>query len=277
MAGLAATSPVVDGQVAQEEQGRPCARTSEHTARGLQQDQRGRHEAAVPEHQDQRATFTTVYGGVAATVPANAVADLLKVDGVAAVQKDTPRAAADRRRRPSSPAPPTSGRRSAARSMPPRTSSSACSTPASGPSIRRSRTTASRPPPGGPYGCQFGDGSDVAHLGPRSPCNRKLVGAYAFTRHLPRRARRGAGRVLQQRDQASARRATPNGHGTHTASTAAGGPRRQRADLRRSARADQRHGAGRARDHVPRLPRAGLLQLRLGRGDRSRRSRTTST
>lgn len=36
-----------------------------------------------------RAGYETVYGCVAAQVPANAVDDLLKVDGVVAVQKDS--------------------------------------------------------------------------------------------------------------------------------------------------------------------------------------------
>ena len=35
------------------------------------------------------STYSTVYGGVSATVPADSVADILKVDGVSAVQKDS--------------------------------------------------------------------------------------------------------------------------------------------------------------------------------------------
>ena len=36
-------------------------------------------------------------------------------------------------------------------------------------------------PAGGLKGCQFGDGTDVAHLGPTFACNNKLIGAYAKT------------------------------------------------------------------------------------------------
>ena len=46
--------------------------------------------------------YTTVYGGVAAKVPANKVADLLKVAGVAAVQQDILQQPAGRQHRPSS-------------------------------------------------------------------------------------------------------------------------------------------------------------------------------
>ncbi len=35
-------------------------------------------------------------------------------------------------------------------------------------------------PAGGLKGCQFGDGSDAAHLGAPFACNNKLIGAYAF-------------------------------------------------------------------------------------------------
>ena len=157
--------------------------------------------------------------------------------------------------------------------------SSACSTPASGPSIRRSPNNGLPAPPGRPpYGCQFGDGSDVAHLGPTFACNQKLdrrVRVHS-TRTWPMLGA-AAGRVLQQHDRRSARRATPRvtartrrRRPPATAST-------QRAALRRRPRPDQRHRSRRARDHVPRLPRAGLLQLRLDRGgpagDRRRRRR----
>ena len=132
-------------------------------------------------------------------------------------------------------------------------------------------------PPGGPYGCQFGDGSDVAHLGPTFACNRKLVGAYAFTRHLHggASARARASTATTRREICSAR--DSEGHGTHTASTAAGDARRLGAALRHRPRPDQRHGARRARDHVPRLPRAGLLPAPTRSRRSSRRSTTAST
>ncbi|BCB91878.1 hypothetical protein Psuf_091910 [Phytohabitans suffuscus] len=83
----------------------------------------------------------TVYGGVSATVPANKVGDLLKVDGVVAVQKDE-------LRQPLTDAsaafigPPARTARWAARRTRAPASSSASSTPAPGRSTRRSPTTA---------------------------------------------------------------------------------------------------------------------------------------
>ena len=41
-----------------------------------------------------------------------------------------------------------------------------------------SPTGISAPPPAAFNGCQFGNGSDVAHLGPTFACNNKLIGAY---------------------------------------------------------------------------------------------------
>ena len=67
------------------------------------------------------------------------------------------------------------------------------------------------------------------------------------------------------------------GHGTHTLVDRRGRPRRQRGALRRRAWPRERHRPRRARDHVPRLPRQGLLQLGLGSrgpaGDPRRRQR----
>ena len=58
------------------------------------------------------------------------------------------------------------------------------------------------PESGGPWACQFGDGSDVAHLGPTFTCNDKLIGAYAKTATYMAHADRSSGRVLQQHDGA---------------------------------------------------------------------------
>ena len=55
-------------------------------------------------------------------------------------------------------------------------------------------------PAGGLKGCQFGDGSDVAHLGPTFACNNKLIGAYAkMATYMAVHGSDGAG-VLQRRD-----------------------------------------------------------------------------
>jgi subtilisin family serine protease len=72
----------------------------------------------------------------------------------------------------------------------------------------------------GTFGCQFGDGSDPL-LGPTFACNDKLIGAYAFTDTymavigaLPGEFCDNGTGVCSARDA--------DGHGTHTASTAAG-------------------------------------------------------
>ena len=77
------------------------------------------------------------------------------------------------------------------------------------------------PPPGGPYACQFGDGSDVAHLGPTFACNCKLVGAYAKTATYMANVGAGADEFCNNTTGICSAR-DPEGHGTHTASTAAG-------------------------------------------------------
>jgi subtilisin family serine protease len=74
--------------------------------------------------------------------------------------------------------------------------------------------------PGGSYECQFGDGSDPA-LGDPFNCNNKLIGAYAFLNtYLVFGPPLLAEFCDEARTQCSAR--DSNGHGTHTAGTAAG-------------------------------------------------------
>ena len=117
------------------------------------------------------------------------------------------------------------------------------------------------------YGCQFGDGSDVAHLGPTFACNNKLVGAYAFMAAPTWRASApGANEYCN--------------NATHICSAARlRGPRhahrldgrRRRASLARRSTASSaaRSAAWRpgARVIMYRVClAAGLLQLRLGRG-----------
>ena len=86
--------------------------------------------------------------------------------------------------------------------------------------LRRPRPRRRRP--AAPYGCQFGDGSDVAHLGPTFACNNKLIGAYAFTAHLHGERRRRRQTSSATTRPACARPRDSEGHGTHTATTAAG-------------------------------------------------------
>ena len=82
--GLAATSPSETGQ----KLGRSAAETKyvDHLA-AQEQAFIGELADAVP-GATVRQRLRSVYGGVSATVPANKVADILKIDGVVAVQKD---------------------------------------------------------------------------------------------------------------------------------------------------------------------------------------------
>jgi subtilisin family serine protease len=74
--------------------------------------------------------------------------------------------------------------------------------------------------PGGSYGCEFGDGSDPA-LGKPFECNDKLLGAYAFVDTYMQFIGAEEGEFCNnETGECSARDA--DGHGTHTASTAAG-------------------------------------------------------
>jgi subtilisin family serine protease len=74
--------------------------------------------------------------------------------------------------------------------------------------------------PPGSYGCQFGDGSDP-DLGAAFSCNHKMVGAYAFTDTYMAFIGALPGEYCDNgTGECSARDA--DGHGTHTLSTAAG-------------------------------------------------------
>ena len=86
VAGLAATSPSVTGKKLKANKAAVTA-YEQHTDE-LSSTISAAVEKAVPDA-NITESFQTVYGGVAATVPANSVDDLLKVDGVVAVQKDT--------------------------------------------------------------------------------------------------------------------------------------------------------------------------------------------
>ncbi|MCR2817970.1 S8 family serine peptidase [Microbacterium sp. zg.Y1090] len=74
-------------------------------------------------------------------------------------------------------------------------------------------------PEGGPWACEFGGGAEGA--GDDFSCNDKLIGAYAFLDTYQRVAPERAGAVdFCGADVCSAR--DSDGHGTHTATTAAG-------------------------------------------------------
>lgn len=165
-------------------------------------------------------TFKVVYGGVSMLVPAGHIRDLLGVPGVVAVQRDrlaqtltttTPRFLGAERVWPSLGGPRRAGRRVVVGVLD------------SGiwpehPSFKDlglgTFPLAS--------GCEFGDGSDP-ELGEPFACNRKLIGAYAFTDTYMAVIGAEPGEFCDNdTGDCSARNA--DGHGTHTASTAAGAP-----------------------------------------------------
>jgi Subtilase family/PA domain len=76
-------------------------------------------------------------------------------------------------------------------------------------------------PAGGLKGCQFGDGSDTAHLGQPFSCNNKLIGAYSkMTTYMSAHGAdanefcNNSTHICSPRDS--------EGHGTHTTTTAGG-------------------------------------------------------
>ncbi len=163
--------------------------------------------------------FTIAYGGVAARVPANKVQALLGVKGVVAVQKDTLNQPLDDNTSfigATNVWPSLGGSAHAGNNVvigvidtgvwPEHPMLSPAGVPA---------------PAGGIKGCQFGDGSDVAHLGPTFACNNKLVGAYAKTAtYMANIGSNGNEFCNDTTDVCSPR--DSEGHGTHTTTTAGG-------------------------------------------------------
>jgi subtilisin family serine protease len=165
-------------------------------------------------------TFEVVYGGAAMLVPAGHVRDVLRVPGVVAVQRDrrahtltttTPHFLGADRVWPSIGGPKRAGRNVVVGVLD------------SGiwpehPSFKDLGLGAFPRA----AGCEFGDGSDP-RLGEPFACNRKLVGAYSFTDTYMDVIGAGPGEFCDNATgECSARSA--DGHGTHTASTAAGAP-----------------------------------------------------
>jgi hypothetical protein len=174
---LAATSPKVTGK--QLKANKDAVKAYEAYTADLSQKITARAQKAAP-GLNVRFSYATAYGGVEATVPANQIGALLKTEGIAAVQQDTLEQPLD-------------------------DNTEFIGATAVWPSLGGSATAGSNvivgvidtgvwpehpmlapgslggAPAGGPWGCQFGDGSDVAHLGAPFACNHKLIGAYAKT------------------------------------------------------------------------------------------------
>jgi subtilisin family serine protease len=234
VAGLAPTSPAVTGKPLADN-GAAVAAYDQHIE-AVAGSISGAVTQAVPEAKIGR-TFTTVYGGVEAQVPAGKIADLLHVPGVAAVQKDALEQPLDDNTSfigATNVWPSLGG------------SSTAGSNVVVGvidtgvwPENPMLSATGVGAPPGGvlqptssgiPGGhalstsssCQFGDGSDTAKLGPVFNCNNKLIGAYAFLdTYLGINGSDGAKEFCDNSLGVCSPRDS-EGHGTHTMTTAAG-------------------------------------------------------
>ena len=218
VAGYAPTSPHATGKSLEDNQDAVSA--YESYTRERDQDISSALKAAVPDVQIGKS-FSTVYGGVQATVPANEVAALLSVPGVTAVQRDSleqPLAQDDSTTFVGAAAvwPSLGGEAHAGQGV-------VIGLLDTGlwPESPFFADNAGLPAPAKAHACQFGDGTDTAHLGASFTCNNKLVGAYAFTQtYMAVIGSDGHEYCNDTTKQCSVR--DPEGHGTHTASTAAG-------------------------------------------------------
>lgn len=216
IAGLRATSPRATGvklslnRAAVKAYGRYTSRYSRSVSRAI---------LSKIDGVKIRQGYRIVYGGVAAQVPGNAISELLKIHGVAAVQKDTLEHPLDDNTNfigATSVWPSLGG------------SSNAGSNVVVGvldtgvwPEHPMMSAAGVSAPAGGLKGCQFGDGSDAAHLGPTFACNNKLIGAYAKTATYMAVTGAGANEFCNNTTHTCSPRDS-EGHGTHTTTTAAG-------------------------------------------------------
>ncbi|MFL5949221.1 MAG: S8 family serine peptidase [Gaiellaceae bacterium] len=213
--GLRATSPRATGKSFARNRV-AVARYSRYTAKRTARINRAVR-AMVPRARIGTA-FRTVYGGVAARVPANQIVKLLRIKGVDAVQRDALRQPLD-----------DNTTFIGAQAVWPSLGGNVHA----GESVKVGvidtgiwpehpmMADNGLPSIGGSHGCQFGDGSDVAHLGPTFACNNKLIAAYAKTATYMSAVGANANEFCNNTThQCSAR--DSEGHGTHTTTTAAG-------------------------------------------------------
>lgn len=165
-------------------------------------------------------SFRMAYGGLSLLVPANQVAGLLQVSGVAAVQQDRLAKLLDDTQTLNFLGAPLvwpglGGQDNAGQGV--LVANLDTGVWPENPMFADNGRPA---PPGGPYACQFGDGSDP-DLGAPFTCNNKLVGAYAFTDTYLQVIGAEPGENCDQATLTCSARDS-DGHGTHTLSTAAG-------------------------------------------------------
>ncbi len=217
IAGLPATSPKVTGKKLRANRGAVRAYEA-HVAkleRGIVAEIDAKVEGATV-----RESYQTAYGGVSMQVPANKIAELLQVEGVVAVQRDS-------LERPLTDASPAFV---GATAVWPSLGGSSRAGEGVIVGVLDTGVWPEHPSyadpgishPGGAFGCEFGDGSDPM-LGAPFVCNDKLIGAYAKTATYMAVIGALPGEYCNNlTGQCSARDA--DGHGTHTSSTAAGSP-----------------------------------------------------
>jgi subtilisin family serine protease len=212
--GLAATSPSVTGR---RLSGSSAERRYDSYLRGRETTFVDELRRSVPDAVvGQR--LRTVYGGVAATVPANRVADIAKLPGVVAVQSD----------KPNRPLTDSSPQFIGATDLYPRMGGTATSGRGVIVAVLDTGAWPEHPsfadqgqlrvppakPDGTPRKCDFGDDPTKPGTKPFR-CNRKLIGGAAFLKtYLADPSRAKAEKYHTARDS--------DGHGTHTGSTAVG-------------------------------------------------------
>jgi subtilisin family serine protease len=216
VAGLAPTSPSVTKKKIKDNKAAAAAYRAHIAQQAFQIS--SSIQATVPGASIGRP-FLNAYGGVSATVPANQVGSLLQVPGVVAVQKDALQQPLD----------DNTGFIGATAVWP---SLGGAATAGSNVTVgvidtgiwpeHPMMSAVGEPPPTNPAvpSCEFGDGSDPL-LGPAFTCNNKLIGAYAKTDTYMALHGADPGEFCDNgTGQCSAR--DPEGHGTHTTTTAAG-------------------------------------------------------
>jgi subtilisin family serine protease len=216
--GLAATSPRVTGETLSQNASAVSAYDS--YAKGLTSKIDAAVTRAVPGISI-HGSYQTVYGGVSAVVPGNQISKLLSVPGVVAVQRDALQHPLDDNTSfigAQTVWPSLGGSQKAGRNV----VLGVLDTGVWPEHPMLSPTGISAPPrPLSAYHCDFGDGTDTANLGPTFTCNNKLIGAYAFTQtYMSVLGSDGQEFCDNVTGQCSAR--DPEGHGTHTMTTAAG-------------------------------------------------------
>lgn len=217
VAGLAATSPKKTGKKLEQNRGAVTAYT-----RYVERFESGaveRIKSAVS-GETVRKSFQTVYGGVSMTLPASEAKNLLAVDGVVAVQKDE-------LLQPLTDSTPTFV---GATAVWPSLGGSSKAGEGVIVGILDSGVWPEHPSfadpgidaPSGTWACEFGNGTNP-DLGDPFTCNDKLIGARAFVDTYLAVIGAEDGEFCSDDDTVCSAR-DADGHGTHTATTAAGSP-----------------------------------------------------